>query len=136
MCFYYLFNYKKMNALERNPKKYIQNLFGFLTLQGFNFTYWNRNGEELYSYEKNDFHISIECDCNMKMNYVYFYIYYRTKDCNVKPIVQALYVEDEKYKELFNKYEELNCMEKLNLVAEYLTKNLDYVIKSNTRRFA
>ena len=62
MCLYYLFRYKKMNALERNPKKYIEKLFQFLEEQGFQKSHHQVNGEECISYEKDNFQVGIDYD--------------------------------------------------------------------------
>ncbi len=80
MCFYYLFHYKKMNELERKPKKYIETLFHFLEEKGFQKSYHSVNCEEWIAYEKDDFYVSIEYDCYMKMRNVSFDVYYKNWD--------------------------------------------------------
>lgn len=131
MCLYYLFHYKKMNELERNPKKYIEKLFCFLEEQGFQKSHRQVNAEEFISYEKDNFHFGIDYDCNMKMKYVNFYIYYQKLRWDKYSLVQHLYIKDEQYKSQFQNYDNLNCKQKLDLMAEYLSKHLEEVMHAN-----
>ena len=129
MCLYYLFHYKKMNELERKPKKYIETLFNFLEDKGFQKSYHYVNGEECIAYEKDDFHVSIDYDCYMKMHYVNFSVYYKIWDRDA--FIKHLYIKDKQYILQFQNYDNLNCKEKIDLVAEYLSKYLDDVMHAN-----
>lgn len=129
MCLYYLFQYKKMNELERNPKKYIETLFSFLEEHGFQKSHHQVNAEECINYEKDKFHIGIDYDCYMKMKYVNFYVYYKMWDND--DVIKHLYIKDEQYKLRFQDYGNMNCKEKLDLVAEYLSKYIEDVMQAN-----
>ena len=50
MC-YYLFHRKSMTALEKNPKKYIEEHFCWLQESGYRLTYSFRNGENEFWYD-------------------------------------------------------------------------------------
>ncbi len=128
------FNRKKKNELEKNPKKYIETLFYFLENKGFKKSHGQVNCENWFSYEKDDFHITINYDCYKKMR-VWFDIYYKTWDN--EPIIKHLYIKDEHYKLRFQNYDNLNCKEQLDLVAEYLSEYVDDVISANvnSRRY-
>lgn len=129
MCLYYFFHRKKMNELEKNPKKYIDELFHFLEDKGFKKSHRQVNCESWFSYEKDDFHITINYDCYMKMRSVYFDIYYKMWDND--GVVKHLYIKDEQYKLRFQDYENLNCKEKLDLVAQYLSEYIEDVMDAN-----
>ncbi len=58
MC-HILFNWKEMNDLERNPKKYISGRFKFLTDKGYKLKYFCKNGEKLFDFNKGNIHIFI-----------------------------------------------------------------------------
>ena len=133
MCFYYLFRYKKMNELERNSRKYIENLFRFLDEKGFQKTHYQVNGEEALIYKKGEFHIAINYDCFMKMKYVTFDIYYKL--WNNSDIIKHLQIKDEQYKLRFQNYDNMNCKEKLDLVAEYLSEHVDEVEQEVTSTY-
>ena len=63
------------------------------------------------------------------MKYVDFNVYYKTWDRST--LVQHLYIKDEQYKSQFQNYDNLNCKHKIDLVAEYLSKYLEYVMSAN-----
>lgn len=130
MCFYYLFRYKKMNELEKNPKKYVEKLFYYLEDRGFVKSHYQVNGEECLVYKKDEFHVAINYDCYMKMKYASFNIYYKLWDND--GVIKHLYIRDEQYKLRFQDYDNMNCKEKLDLVAEYLSEHIDDVEQANT----
>ena len=119
---------RKKNELEQNPEKYIENLFRFLEDKGFKKSHRQVNSDSSFSYVKDDFHIAIDYDC-LIMRYVSFDIYYKKWDDD--GVVKHLYIKDEQYKLRFQNYDNLNCKEKLDLVAEYLTEHIDAVMDAN-----
>ncbi len=130
MCFYYLFRYNRMNELERNPKKYIETIFHFLEDKGFQKFYHQVNGEESLTYEKDKFYVDIDYDCYLKMKYVNINVGYQIRESSSN-LIKRLCIEDAQYKLRFEDYDTLNCMNKLNLVADYLSENLEEVMRAN-----
>ncbi|MCM1367930.1 MAG: hypothetical protein NC184_03865 [Roseburia sp.] len=127
--FLLFFRYKKITGLEKNPKKYIEKLFHFLDDKGFTKSHYQVNGEECLIYKKEEFYIAINYDCNIKMQYVNFDIYYKTWDND--GVIKHLYIKDEQYKLRFHEYDNMNCKEKLDLVAEYLSQYVEDVMQAN-----
>lgn len=125
MCF---FNRKKKNELEKNPKIYIDALFHFLEDKGFKKSHHQVNCERWFNYEKEDFNITIHYE-GYKDLAVWVSIYYKKWDD--EPLIKHLYIKDEHYKLQFQNYDKLNCKEKLDLVAEYLSKYVEDVISAN-----
>lgn len=133
MCLYYMFHRKSMNDLEKDPEKYIEKLFSFLENEGFSKSHRQVNSDNCFSYVKNDFYIIIDYDCFMKMRYVNFSVYYKVWDKN--PLINHLFIEDERYKERFQRYDDLNCKEKIDLVAEYLSERIEDVMNANITNY-
>ncbi len=133
MCLHNLFRRKK-DEFEKNPKTYIETLFRFLEEKGFKKSHRQVNYESWFSYEKEDFHITINYSFYKEMQ-VWFDVYYKTWDN--EPLIKHLYIKDEHYKLQFKNYDNLNCKEKLDLVAEYLSKYVEHVISANieSRRY-
>lgn len=129
MCLYYMFHRKNMNELEKDPENYIEKLFSFLENEGFSKSHRQVNGDNCFSYVKNDFYIIIDYDCFMKMRYVNVSVYYKVWDKN--PLIDHLFLEDERYKERFQRYDDLNCKDKIDLVAEYLSEHIEDVMNAN-----
>ncbi|MDE6200888.1 MAG: hypothetical protein K2M47_03295 [Clostridiales bacterium] len=121
--------------MEKDPKKYIDTLFHFLEDKGFKKSHHQVNCERWFNYEKDQFNITINYDCHMKMRSVYFDIYYKTWDDD--GVIKHLFIKDEQYKLRFQNYDNLNCKEKLDLVAEYLSEHIEDVISANiySRRY-
>lgn len=129
MCF---FHRKKKNELEKNPKIYIDTLFRFLEDKGFKKSLWQVNCESWFNYKKDDFNITINYGYNKGID-VWFDIYYKTWDN--KPMIKHLYIKDDYYKLQFQNYDNLNSKEKLDLVADYLSKHVEDVIGANKSCF-
>lgn len=112
-----------MNELERRPTKYIKKLFKFLTDEGFGRKYYSCNAEESLDYEKDGFHIVIAYDCFMKMKWVNIDVYHKMWNDSLS-LAEKLCIVDENHKTLFQGFDELNCMEQLNIAAKYIDENL------------
>lgn len=118
-----------MNELEKNPQKYIKKLFYFLNDRGFIISHYQVNGDECLAFEKDEFYIAINYDCYIKMQYLNFDIYYKLWDND--GVIKHLYIKDEQYKLRFQDYDNMNCKEKLDLVAEYLSEHIEDVMQEN-----
>lgn len=125
MCF---FTRKKKNELEKNPKQYIDTIFRFLEEKGFNKSHRQVNCESWFNYEKDNFNITINYEWYKELQ-VWVSVYYKTWDN--EPLIKHLYIKDEQYKSLFQNYDNLNGKERLDLVADYLSKYIDDVIRAN-----
>ena len=125
MCF---FHRKKKNELEKNPKLYIDTVFRFLEEKGFNKSHRQVNCESWFNYEKDNFNITINYERYKELQ-VWVSVYYKMWDN--EPLIKHLYIKDEQYKSLFQNYDNLNSKERLDLVADYLSKYIDDVIRAN-----
>lgn len=127
MCF---FHRKRKSELEKNPKKYIDTLFHFLEDRGFKKSHNQINCESWFSYEKDDFHITITYECSKEVS-VWFDLYYKMWDN--ESLIKHLYIKDEHYKSQFENYDNLSSKERLDLVAGYLSKYINDVVSANIR---
>lgn len=129
-----LFHRKKKNEFEQNPTKYIEAAFKFLEEQGFQKTFLSVNCENAVSYEKDDFHVSITYFTDMKMKYgVSIAVYYKRWDRD--SLTEHLFIKNEQYKSRFEDYDNIDCKEKIDLVAEYLSQYIEEVISANKSKY-
>ena len=125
------FSPQKKDEFEKKPKIYIETLFHFLKVNGFQKSCGQVNGESWVSYTKDEFHITINYLYDGKE--VWFDIYNETWDN--EPLIKHLDIKDERYKLQFEHYDNLSCKEKLQLVADYLSEYSDVVERKCLQKF-